>query len=444
MIQNSLIHQGERFLKRKIESSLIKDLNTSKALLVLGSRRTGKTSLLKRLIFYLSKEKSINNRQIFYFDLENVIDLADLKAVENNPLSLLDFCQAKGADTEKKIYFFIDEVHYLDNPSSLLKLTYDHLQNIQIIASGSSTLQIKAKMKDSLVGRKHSYILHPLDFEEFLLFKKQDNLVSILKKNPKKILTIPSFKLSLQQYVEEFVVYGGYPEVVLAKTQNDKIVELSEIYSDYVRKDIKDFLRLKNLDKFNRLVKILSVNTANLINLQDLANDLDLSKPTIENYLFLLENTFTISRLSPFYRNKRKEIIEKQKIFFNDTGLRNLAINNFSSLEFRPDNGSLFENAVFGQLYKNLGLNEELHFWRTQAGAEVDFVKVKGLDYLPFEAKFGKINKRKLSSSLKNFMVNYQPKKIIIVNRYLYEKIRSKNLSLLFLPFFTLIKQQFL
>lgn len=436
MINADFITQAEKYLKRDIEISLEKDLLGHKVILLLGSRRVGKTSVLKRLTLHLVEKKNVNLSQIFYFDLENIADLSDIESVAENPLELKNLALAKGANTKNKIYIFIDEVQYLNSPSSLLKINYDHNDNIQIIASGSSTLQIKAKLKDSLVGRKHQYFLHPLTFAEFLIFKNRNDLLKTFTSRPGFAKKVPSLVSELKKYVEEFILFGGYPEIVLTKTPEEKSRELSEIYSDYVRKDIKDYLKIANLDKFNRLVKVLAVNSGNLINLQDLSNDLELSKPTIENYLFLLENTFTISRISPFFRNKRKELIEVNKFYFNDTGLRNFLINNFSVLDFRPDNGALFENAVFCQLYKNLGINEELHFWRTQAGAEVDFIKTSGLDLLPIEVKYGKISKTELFSPLKNFIENYHPKKGLVVTKSFTGSNKYKKTFLSYVPFY--------
>ena len=349
MISENLISQAKSFLPRKLEKTLRLELAGHKSVLLLGSRRAGKTSVLKRLISYLIETQKQPSAQVFYYDLENISDLNDLESVASNPLQILDLSKTKGADIKKKVYIFIDEVQYLNNPSSLLKLTYDHLVNIQIVASGSSTLKIKQKLKDSLVGRKHTYLLHPLTFIEFLEFNNRRDLSEVIVKRPKEAFRVPSINNDLKKMTEEFIVFGGYPEIVLLSSDDEKIRELSEIYSDYVKKDIKDFLNIDNLDKFSQLAKILSVNAGNLINLQDLNCDLGLSKPTVENYLFLLENTYTLSRITPFYQNKRKEIIAAKKVFFNDTGLRNFLINNFSSLSSRVDSGALFENAVFGE-----------------------------------------------------------------------------------------------
>ena len=237
---------------------------------------------------------------------------------------------------------------------------------------------------------------------------------------------------------EEFIVFGGYPEIVLLSSDDEKIRELSEIYSDYVKKDIKDFLNIDNLDKFSQLAKILSVNAGNLINLQDLNCDLGLSKPTVENYLFLLENTYTLSRITPFYQNKRKEIIAAKKVFFNDTGLRNFLINNFSSLSSRVDSGALFENAVFGELNKHLDINEEVHFWRTQSGAEVDFIKVKGVEFCPIEAKNQNMKRPEISSSMKNFINAYHPPKFYVFTKDFLGKTKFNSTQINYYPFYFL------
>lgn len=438
MINEALISQANSFLKRNLENTLHLELNGHKSVLLLGSRRAGKTSVLKRLILYLSAVKKEPLSQIFYYDLENVSDLNDLESVSSNPLQILDLSKTKGANTKKKIYIFIDEIQYLNNPSSLLKLTYDHLVNVQIIASGSSTLKIKQKLKDSLVGRKHTYILHPLTFIEFLEFNNRQDLTKTIIKRPEEAFKVPSINADLKKLTEEFILFGGYPEIVLLNSDDEKIRELSEIYSDYVKKDIKDFLKIDNVDKFNQLSKILSVNTGNLINLQDLSRDLGLSKPTIENYLFLLENTYTLSRILPFYQNKRKEIISTKKVFFNDTGLRNFLINNFSFLATRVDSGALFENAVFDELNKYLSVNEDVHFWRTQSGAEVDFIKVKGVDFCPIEVKYQNMTRSEVSSSMKNFISVYHPPVFYVFTKDYFGETKFNSTQINYYPFYFL------
>jgi len=436
MISEQLLKEAENLKPRLVEKDLQKELGNHKVLILLGTRRCGKTSVLKRLIKYLVDKKT-STTQIFYYDLENFKDLEEVNSFDPTHLSF--FLSQKGANQKEKIYLFIDEIQYLDSLSSFLKLAYDHSPLVQIITSGSSSLEIKSKMKDSLVGRKRIYFLPTLTFLEFLLFKEEKGLYNNLLSTTNPWQELPFLKIksvifALEKLFEEFIIFGGYPEVVLKLSLEEKIRELSDIYSSYVDKDIKGFLRLANLDKFNRLTKVLAVNIGNLLNLSDLSLDISLSKPTLENYLFLLENTFIINRIPPFFRNKRKELVATPKIYFSDSGLRNSGINIFEPLALRPDKGALFENAIFSQLTKKLTLLEKINYWRTQAGAEVDFVLEKGLETLPIEVKYQSFKKPEIPSGLKAFIKEYKPKKAIVVTKDFWVKEKFKDCQVLFLP----------
>ena len=212
------------------------------------------------------------------------------------------------------------------------------------------------------------------------------------------------------------MIYGGYPRIALEKDHSKKGAYLQDIYNSYVRKDIKDIIRIDNVSAFNRLIQVMALQIGNLANLHELSRDLGIARETLERYLFLLENTFIIKLFPPFYTNKRKEIVKMPKIFFDDTGLRNLAINNFAGPETRPDKGKLTENAVFSQLTKNLTYQEELFFWRTQSGNEVDFILGKNHP-IPIEMKYQTIHKPQVPSGIRSFIKDYSTEMAIVLTR---------------------------
>lgn len=444
MLDITLLEESKKFYPRSLEKEIKDELLGKKAIFLMGSRRTGKTSLMLRLINFLAEDKKIPISQLFYFDLESLPETEAVLKLSyphtKKQLSLL------GAKENQDIFVFIDEIQYLDNPSSFVKLIYDHVPGVHLILSGSSTLAIKKKFKDSLSGRKRLFQIKTLNFSEFLLFKDEQNLWE--KKQSLTLTNIIANKISIKEagetqmalgekfasYFTEFILYGGYPETIsFLESQKEK--ELVDIYTSYIRKDIKDIARIASPDNFNRLTKILAVNAANLLNINDLLNDLNLSRPTIENYLFLLENTFIIKRILPFFRNKRKELISWPKIYFEDTGMRNLIMGNFLSLDRRSDSGALWENVIFGEIDKQKEFLDEIHYWRTQAQAEVDFIfQRKDGTVIPIEVKFQSFTKPKIESALRNFIETYRPEEAFVFNKNLVAKEEYKNTRVFFLP----------
>jgi len=441
MVEKRLLDQAKTLKPRKIEDSLRKALFKKPISVLLGSRQAGKTSLMLRLLLFLLEDKAVPPEQIVYFDLEYPQILAQIDELYGD--DFLTFLKAKGINAQRNIFVFIDEVHYLDNPSSFLKILHDHYPNLKLVVSGSSSMQIRKKFKETLTGRKRIFDIHPLDFEEFLAFK--ETLLHKKKQaiNLNRILTeeldpdiLSEFRFlshDFEKLFEEFMTFGGYPEVALLSSVEDKIAHLAEIYTSYVRKDIKDFARIENVPAFNRLVELLGHQIGNLINFSELSNSLNISRPTVENYLFLLQNTFVISLLSPYYTNRRQEIIKSSKVFFYDTGLRNSLSRNFDPVDRRIDKGALFENAVWCELQKHIQILHELHFWRTKSKAEVDFVILEK-DTLPVEARYRSFKRLKIPSGLRSFIKRYRPKTACVITKDIFSQTVLNDTRILFVP----------
>lgn len=340
------------------------------------------------------------------------------------------YLRAQNVDVQKRCFVFIDEIHYLDNPSSFLKVLHDHFPLVKLIVSGSSSLEIKRKFKETLIGRKIIFEVSPLSFEEFLLFKKSPlsrwkerfNLPWFIQNADIPDLSEVKFLFAdLNKLFSEFLVFGGYPGVVLKESFQEKTTLLYEIYSSYVHKDIRDLGAVENVSAFNRMVELLGNQIGNLVNLSELTPSLAISRPTLENNLFLLEHTFVIKRVKPFFTNRRQEIIKTPKVFFCDTGIRNALVRNFETPERRADSGALFENGIFAELHKKLASWEDVYFWRTKSKAEVDFViRLKGKEVLPIEVKHS-LPQPKIPSGLRSFVEKYKPPLAFVVNRNLFE-----------------------
>ncbi len=441
MIPESI--KAKELYPRAVVPHILQWLEDKQAIVLVGSRQVGKTSLLYLLIQYLLAQK-INPNNVFYFDLEN---FDHLNLLERGPDALIQSLRLEGADFKERIYLLIDEIQYLTHPTNFLKLMVDHHPLVKIICTGSSSLSIRRKFKDSLVGRKVVFEIFSLSFEEFLQFNNQTNLLrvfeqyrlSVLLQEEKLPPVLPDGYIhSLQNQFEEYCRYGGYPAVVLEPNLEKKLSLLSEIHSAYVRKDLSSLFTIENINAFNQLTQLLALGMGNLVNLNTLTTDLGISRPTLENYLTILENTFIIKRLRPFFRRKKRELIKMPKVYFLDLGLRNLMIKQFGELNIRPDRGALVENFTFIHLYRELPVLNELNFWRTKNGTEVDFVlqtpTTLGEQLLPIEVKYQTLKKPTLPSTLQSFLTAYPVTKAAVITKDCYGQSKSGDTRVLFLP----------
>jgi hypothetical protein len=270
-------------------------------------------------------------------------------------------------DLKKRNFVLVDEVQYLKNPSNFLKYFFDEYKGkIKIIASGSSAFYLDKKFKDSLAGRKRIFHLYTLSFREFLRFKNEDQLSQRDFNN----LTI-SEKEKIVFYYQEYLSYGGYPRVVLAPYE-EKVEILRDIAYSYIKKDVYE-ANIRQDETFYKLFKILASQIGNLVNSSELASTLGVSKTAIDNYLYVMQKSFHIVLLKPFFKNIRKELTKMPKVFFLDLGLRNFFKGNFDPYHVREDKGPLLENAVLRQLLEKYDL-EQIRFWRTINKKEIDFI----------------------------------------------------------------------
>lgn len=436
----------EKLLPREILPKMIPYLEAENIVLSTGARQTGKTSLLYLLIRHLW-DKGVPPLQIVYFDLENIYDFSLLQNLKD----FNDFWQVlkdKGVDPRKKVFVFIDEIQHLDNPSSFLKYLHDHYKpKLKFIVTGSSSLEIKKKFTDRLTGRIYRFIVKPLNFWEFLKFKNEEELAKILSifnlhfwisaKHPednfKKINA--SDRRRLDELLKEYLLFGGYPAVSLEGSPLIKQKGLQEIYSLYIRRDIKDIGEINDVSGYNNLVSLLCFQIGNLVKEQELSLASGLSRPTVKKYLFLLENTYVLRLLLPFFTNKRTEITKTPKVYFEDVGLRNGVINNFNPLNQRADRGAILENFVFSQLSKENELLQKIRFWRSQAKNEVDFIWQENINEpYPIEVKLTYSHKQPLPSGLKSFINLYQPSKGFVIHLGEFSFLKFKKTKIYLIP----------
>ncbi|MCI0495885.1 ATP-binding protein, partial [candidate division KSB1 bacterium] len=423
--------------QRAILSKITAWFETDHILLITGSRQVGKTYTLFLIIQWLVKNR-INQNKIYYFDFE---DFELLEICNKGPRSFIQYLKTLGETFDERIFVCFDEIQYLDNPTNFLKLLHDHYKKIKIFCSGSSTLDIRRKFQDSLVGRKLIFELYSLSFEEFLSFNGQESLINILKQYDMrhvitcgKIEELPSILTNdLVRYFDEHIRFGGYPASVLNKSHDHKAILLNEIYQTYVRKDINQLFTIENISAFNNLIRLLGFQIGELINLNELAASISSGWKTVENYLLILENTFILKRVFPFFSNKRKELTKMPKVFFHDLGLRNQLIKNSNPLDLRNDSGHLVENFVFQQLYRNLKVNEDIKFWRSQNKNEVDFI-VEAEEIIPIEVKYKVFRHPQIPQGIRFFIQQYPCKIAFVVTKNFLGTTENDGCKIYFIP----------
>ncbi|MDP1845381.1 MAG: ATP-binding protein [Candidatus Moranbacteria bacterium] len=361
--------------KREVIREIEKYLFTDDIVVLHGARQVGKTHILYFLDELLKKQK----KQTAYIDLEDSRYVSILDAGVNSFINLLEeeglFDREKSAKKKEKIFVFIDEIQYLKNPSSFLKLIADHHKNIKLIVSGSSSFEIKDKFSDSLVGRTVNFEIFNLSFSEFLLFKNyhfQREKIYTKKKTDE-----------LKDFFREYVLFGGYPKIVLAPQTGKKEKYLQQIIDTYIRKDIRDLADIKDIDKFNKLLEVLASQSGNMLNVTELSNTCKIAKSTVERYLFIMENTYVIKLVHPYSKNIRSELFKVPKIYFYDTGLMQILW--LKNLQ-KEIIGNVFETSIFSELVKIYDKDAVL-YWRTKDKKEIDFIVRKNSSYIPIEAK---------------------------------------------------------
>ena len=402
--------------------------------LIIGPRQSGKTTLLMMLIHELDKG-GIPPQKIFYINLDTIDRMEQFK----NPMVLVDrvdYFRERG----ERVYLFLDEAQRLETPGKFLKGLYDLNKKIKVFASGSSALELRSKIKEFLTGRKRETHLYPLSFKELIRFENKMPAASVDVKlehasTPGWQQKEKIFAPYLTRIMEDMAIYGGYPAVLTTADTEKRLEELEEIYQSYVKKDIIDFLKVDRPDVFNHLVKVLAAQVGNLVNKSEICSLLGSNAVTVTKYMNILKDTYIAAYLPPFVSSRRNEIKSSHKCFFLDNGLRNFALRQFNPLTHRADKGALIENLVFAELVKENALQkEELFFWRTKAGAEVDFVLQGKSGLVPVEIKAGSARAGLLSRSFHAFLDHFSPGTGVFLNRDLFHVEKIKQTDVYYVP----------
>ena len=350
---------------RTIVGNIKQEFFQKKAIVLLGARQVGKSTLLKNIFE--------NETKMLWLDAEN----PDVSLIFENATAT----RLQSFFGNNK-FVIIDEAQKIDNIGSKLKLITDYLPEIQVIATGSSAFELRNKLNEPLTGRKFEHKLFPLSFSEM---KNHIGLLEEIRMLPHRL------------------VYGYYPEVVTTQNNEEKILRL--LSDSYLYKDILLFNGIRKPEKMQELLKALAWQIGSEVNYHELGNLIGLKSETVEEYIHLLEQSFVIYRLNSYHTNQRKEIKKGKKIYFNDLGIRNVIINDFSPFETRKDKGNLFENFIINEFIKENEYHDKFqkfYFWRTNEQQEVDLIIEKNGKLEVIEIKWNSKIKPKIPLSFSN------------------------------------------
>ena len=354
----------KRILQDRVKSCFFK----GKAIVIYGARQVGKTTMIKEI------QNDFPKNHALYVNC----DEPDVKDSLTNVTST----ELKEFFGDKKI-IFIDEAQRVKNIGITLKLLVDNFPEKQIVATGSSALDLSNEIFEPLTGRKYEFKLFPLSLSE--LKQEYSNM-------------------EIKRILEKRIIMGMYPEIQQKSLEAE--ILLRDLSSSYLYKDVLEYQNLKRPELLEKLLKALALQIGGEVSYTELANTLRVRKETISNYIQLLEKAFVIFRLSPFSRNLRNELKKMRKIYFYDTGIRNALINNFNPLSLRQDTGQLWENFMICERLKknwNDGRIVNSYFWRTHKQQEIDYIEEIGGKLSAFEFKWKEGKSRKSEVFLKAY-----------------------------------------
>jgi uncharacterized protein len=363
-------------IKRTIESKIRQQMFGGKAIVIIGPRQSGKTTLLRKIF------EDYANEAAFYNCDETV--LRQLFSNQNSAV-------LRSVIGKNKL-IFLDEAQRVENIGLSLKIIVDSIPGVQVLASGSSAFELSDKLSEPLTGRKWEHQLYPLSFEE-------------LARNKDVATEIAKLKLRL--------IYGSYPEVLTKPGLETQI--LTNLGSSYLYKDIFSLHDIRKPELLEKLLQALALQICSEVSYNELAQLLNTDPATIARYIDILEKAFIIFRLPNYSSNLRNEIKRSRKIYFLDNGIRNSLIADYRDVELRGDIGMLWENYVVSELLKQRGNHQSLskaYFWRSKTAAEIDYLEIENAMITAYEIKWNPAKK----ASTRAFSKAYPQAKIDLIN----------------------------
>lgn len=355
-------------ISRLINHSIVSDFFQGKIIVILGPRQVGKTTLLSQL--------SIPQNETLWLNCDNMDDCAVLTNQTTTELQHL---------VGGMRFVVIDEAQRVQNIGLTLKMMADTFRDqVQVIVTGSSSLELANQINEPATGRIYEYRLYPLSLAE---------------------LSSASSPREESRLLEQRLIYGCYPEIATHPEQAKRL--LTAITNNYLYKDLLTYNGIRKPEILSRLLQALAMQIGEQVSYNELSRLIGVDRTTIESYINLLEKCFVIFRLPSFSGNLRTELRHNRKIYFYDNGIRNAIISNFAPLGLRTDVGALWENLMLSERIKHntyQGRFAQLYFWRTQAQQEIDFIEIEDGVMSAFEFKF---NPKKMPHAPKPFSDTY-------------------------------------
>lgn len=364
---------------RHIYSQIKKSLLPGRAVILLGARRVGKTTLLKKLI---QKEKSIK-----FFNCDDPNIRQSLSNIGLNELKRLLY----GFDL-----IVFDEAQRVKNIGITLKMIIDEMPEKRLLVSGSSSLELSNEINEPLTGRKKTFYLFPISFLELWKHENKDYL-------------------NTTGYLDQTLRFGNYPKIFSIHDEQEKQEYLLELAGDYLYKDALEYQEIRNPEQIRKLLIALALQIGQEVSLPELANTVGIDQKTVMRYLDLLEKSFIVFRLPAFSRNLRKEISKSRKIYFYDLGIRNALIKNFNNYDIRQDKGQVWENFLVSERQKKDIYKRQIknyYFWRTYDQKEIDLIEEYSGKLNGYEFKWQADTFKKPS----DFLNTYPDGKVELVN----------------------------
>lgn len=357
-------------IQREIEEKIKQRFNKGKAIILIGPRQAGKTTLIKK---------------ICPFNSENTIWLSGDDSNDNARLKHSSIATLKTLIGNNR-FLIIDEAQRIENIGLTIKLIIDHIENIQVIATGSSAFDLANQVNEPLTGRKYEFTLLPFSFSE---------------------LSNHSNSFAETSNLENRLIFGSYPEVVISPGEEKELLNL--LSDSYLYKDLLSYDNIKKASLLTNLLKALALQIGSEVNYNELGKIVGADNGTIERYIDALEKAFIVFRLTSLSRNVRNELKKSKKIYFYDNGIRNAIIGNYLPLANRNDKGALFENYLISERKKQLlfnNINRHSYFWRTTQQQEIDYLEEYDGIIDVYEFKWNKVKTKIPLTFLKNYPVN--------------------------------------
>lgn len=362
---------------RLLEETIRAKLFRGKAIIITGPRQTGKTTLVKNII-------NSSDANALYLNADEPDVVTQLQDASSTLLKRI---------IGNREILVVDEAQRIANVGITLKLITDEIPDVQLIVTGSSSLEIADKNKEPLTGRKYEYQLYPLSFEEL---EKHNGY------------------LEERRLLQSRLIFGSYPDVINHPGEEREI--LTNLADTYLYKDLLSLEEIRRPELLSDILEALALQLGNEVKYSELGETVGADQSTVKKYIELLEKAFVVFRLRAFSRNVRNEIKKSRKVYFYDNGIRNAIIRNYAPIDLRSDVGALWENYLVSERLKYNTYHQRyarMWFWRTTQQQEIDLIEEKDQNLSAWEFKW---NPKRTIKWSKTFTANYPNASLGFVN----------------------------